>query len=228
MNAMTSETPCLSGCLTTRGRGGDVISHSPNCPNAPKPAALASCGCRDRVDIPHALNCHENVKDAQPVEPPACICGKPGCEGTHVRPEPQSEQPIDWEAADEWAAKAHPGIDRGEYELARAYRTRQAQFLADYKLGGTIDALKAERDALGMRVGKLLSAVAGEEGRRADLEAENAELRGRVERYEDLLVRYAKTTMPNAEEWTDDLRREVENEGRDIIRARRQEASNGK
>lgn len=78
---MTSETPCLPGCLTTRGRGGDVISHAPNCPNA------------------------------KPSEPPAChICGQE--QSKHIGayracpvPEPQSEPPIDWAAADESAHK---------------------------------------------------------------------------------------------------------------------------
>ena len=42
----------------------------------------------------------------------------------------------------------------------------------------------------------------------------------RVESLETMLVRYAETLMPDAHEWTDDLRKEMEQEGRAILAAR--------
>lgn len=178
-----------------------------------------------------------------PAEPPACDCWKHErqvcdiCQGAGGKDKPQSElPPIDWEQADRMmylssflGDNASRGIGANE---ARAYLS-----------------LKAERDALGMRVGKLLSAVAGEEGRRADLEAENAELRGRVERYEDLIVAWsgdddardcggscecgyacphgngcmAECGCPDPLEDCEALAKEAQA----ILAARRQEASNG-
>jgi len=177
---MTSETPCLSECLTTRGRGGDVISHSPNCPNAPKPA-----------------------------EPPACDCWKHErqvcdiCQGVGGKDKPQSEPPIDWGLM----------IDRIDREFGGTYSKPIAALKAE------LDALKAEvenvRQYARIEITDLRAVRGGLEMRLQTELAKNAALKARVDDLENLVLdiddgQEAATVYARA------------------IRARRQEASNGK
>lgn len=62
---MTNQKPCLPGCVTTRGRGGDIKSHAPGCPKAaPKPAEPDYCGCEPGTE------CDNHNPAPEPTSPP--------------------------------------------------------------------------------------------------------------------------------------------------------------
>ena len=101
---MTTETPCLSGCVLSWATGdeksAEFIDHAEGCPNAPKPAEPPACGCHGPCG---SADCCER-------------CGEPqGSDG--------SEPPIDWEAAEgnaRWWVANLPKVDLS-HKLARAY-----------------------------------------------------------------------------------------------------------
>jgi len=105
---MTSETPCLPGCLTIRGRGGDVVSHSPDCPNAkpaPEPCQHDVRITVDRPQFPYCRKCG-TVQPATPQERPDCgchgPCGRADCCERCAEPEdsapPQDAEPVEWQS----------------------------------------------------------------------------------------------------------------------------------
>lgn len=123
---MTTETPCLSGCVLSWATGdeksAEFIDHAEGCPNAPKPAEPPACGCHGPCG---SADCCER-------------CGEPqGSEG--------SEPPIDWPEAEKVFCQMQSGytyIGKGPegylQNAARAYLALKAER----------DALKAELDHL--------------------------------------------------------------------------------
>lgn len=160
---MTEAKPCLPGCVTTQGRGGDIKSHAPACPNAaPKaseapeeePKCLPDCerNCWSGQDK-HAYGCPVAALFYLDLKEPA------------PAPEPKqgSEEPVDWDAAkassESWA-KGRPlphdlKCTPAQETLGRAYLALRAE---NERLYGKVQGhglVLAERDALRVEVERL-------------------------------------------------------------------------
>lgn len=110
------------------------------------------CGCRKmRGEASHKFEdpYEYHGKPAPAEAPKACPkCGTVEC----------AEAPgvVDFEAADRWAKYAHPGIDKGDWEIARAYRALRAEV---ERLKATIEHLEGLMDM--WTVANLIEAAGG-------------------------------------------------------------------
>ena len=189
------------------------------------------------------------VMTAKPAEPPAQGPCMPGCLNIHhsrgcVRKdpappqdaEPQSEPPIDFEQAYQWAAswRAEPAMDGGLNYAPNYIRNAGLAYLS----------LKAERDALRAENAAKYEEIASERHSYILLEAErqrlydgNAALKARVEELEQIMVLHFITHDDDhqpegeqgeqkAQDFRDECGRIIHRQAADA--RKEQEASNGK
>lgn len=199
---MTSEEkPCLPGCHCACGHTNFDHSEAGCLVSLPDEDG-GFCPCLEpmvRLGKIHAPACPKNAKPTEPQGSEVCLhglCevvpdpGKSHCLKHTVKPEPtqpKSEPPIDLEMplrdAEKWVASGPPNS------------MWNAGQVKDYRIAEALLALEAERDALAAQLmereeesARRLSLIQQYEAMVPALKAENAELRAKVERYEDLIL----------------------------------------